>query len=184
SIDELRSGARIHIGEKKEEPLDFALWKGAKEGEIAWDSPWGQGRPGWHIECSAMAKKYLGETIDIHAVGQDLTFPHHENEIAQSEEGNEQTFANYWMHNGYIYIYNEKISKSLSNCVLTSELIKQHDPQFIPFFMLSFHYRNPINFTQELLERAQHSLGRVQTAYFNLEHRKQESLNLDQDANE
>ena len=184
SIDELRSGARIHIGEKKEDPLDFALWKGAKEGEIAWDSPWGQGRPGWHIECSAMAKKYLGETIDIHAGGQDLTFPHHENEIAQSEAGNEQTFANYWMHNGYINIDNEKMSKSLGNFVLTRELIEQHDPQVIRFFMLSVHYRNPINFTEELLESAKHSLERVQTAYFNLEHRKQASLNLDQDANE
>jgi len=184
SIDELRSGARIHIGEKKEDPLDFALWKGAKEGEVAWDSPWGQGRPGWHIECSAMAKKYLGETIDIHAGGQDLTFPHHENEIAQSEAGNEQTFANYWMHNGYINIDNEKMSKSLGNFVLTRELIEQHDPQVIRFFMLSVHYRNPINFTEELLESAKHSLERVQTAYFNLEHRKQASLNLDQDANE
>lgn len=108
SIDELRSGARIQVGEKKEDPLDFALWKKAKEGEIAWDSPWGEGRPGWHIECSAMAKKYLGETIDIHAGGQDLTFPHHENEIAQSEAHNDKTFANYWMHNGYINIDNEK----------------------------------------------------------------------------
>src|SRR5690625_732471 len=184
SSDELRSGARIHIGEKKEDPLDFALWKGAKDGEVAWDSPWGQGRPGWHIECSAMAKKYLGETIDIHAGGQDLTFPHHENEIAQSEAGNDQTFANYWMHNGYINIDNEKMSKSLGNFVLTRELIEQHDPQVIRFFMLSVHYRNPINFTEELLESAKHSLERVQTAYFNLEHRKQASLNLDQDANE
>src|SRR5690625_1275602 len=184
SIDELRAGARIKIGEKKSDPLDFALWKKAKEGEMAWDSPWGQGHPGWHIECSAMAKKYLGETIDIHAGGQDLTFPHHENEIAQSEAGNEQTFANYWMHNGYINIDNEKMSKSLGNFVLTRELIEQHDPQVIRFFMLSVHYRNPINFTEELLESAKHSLERVQTAYFNLEHRKQASLNLDQDANE
>src|SRR5690625_120192 len=112
SIDELRAGSRIQIGEIKEDPLDFALWKKAETGEVSWDSPWGAGRPGWHIECSAMSKKYLGETIDIHAGGQDLTFPHHENEIAQSEALNEQTFANYWMHNGYVNIDNEKMSKS------------------------------------------------------------------------
>src|SRR5690625_2754333 len=184
SIDELRSGARIKIGESKNDPLDFALWKKAKPNEIAWDSPWGKGRPGWHIECSAMAKKYLGETIDIHAGGQDLTFPHHENEIAQSEALNDQPFANYWMHNGYMNIDNEKMSKSLDNFVLTKDLDRKHDAQVIRFFMLSVHYRNPINFTEELLESAKHSLERVQTAYFNLEHRKQASLNLDQDANE
>src|SRR5690625_278980 len=184
SIDELRVGARIQVGGKKEDPLDFALWKQAKDGEVAWDSPWGVGRPGWHIECSAMAKKYLGETIDIHAGGQDLTFPHHENEIAQSESMNDKPFANYWMHNGYMNIDNEKMSKSLDNFVLTKDLDRKHDAQVIRFFMLSVHYRNPINFTEELLESAKHSLERVQTAYFNLEHRKQASLNLDQDANE
>ncbi|MFC2949296.1 cysteine--tRNA ligase [Virgibacillus sediminis] len=178
SIDELRSGARIQVGEKKEDPLDFALWKQAKDGEVAWDSPWGQGRPGWHIECSAMAKKYLGETIDIHAGGQDLTFPHHENEIAQSEAGNGKSFARYWMHNGYINIDNEKMSKSLGNFVLTRDLITQHDPQVIRFFMLSVHYRNPINFTEELLESAKNSLERIRTAYVNLKHRKQSSMNL------
>ncbi|GGA88475.1 cysteine--tRNA ligase [Ornithinibacillus halotolerans] len=181
SIDELRSGARIQIGEKKEDPLDFALWKGAKEGEISWDSPWGKGRPGWHIECSAMAKKYLGETIDIHAGGQDLTFPHHENEIAQSEANNGKTFANYWMHNGYININNEKMSKSLGNFVLTRELLEQHDPNVIRFFMLSVHYRNPINFSEDLLESAKNSLDRVITAYQNLGHRKSSSTNLDKD---
>lgn len=181
SIDELRSGARIQVGEKKADPLDFALWKQAKEGEIAWDSPWGKGRPGWHIECSAMAKKYLGETIDIHAGGQDLTFPHHENEIAQSEAGNEQPFANYWMHNGYINIENEKMSKSLGNFVLTRDIIANHDPQVIRFFMLSVHYRHPINFSEELLEAAKNSLERVKTAYHNLEHRKKSSLNLTND---
>lgn len=118
SIEDLRSGARIEVGEKKQDPLDFALWKAAKEGEIYWDSPWGKGRPGWHIECSAMAKKFLGDTIDIHAGGQDLTFPHHENEIAQSEALTEKPFANYWMHNGYINIDNEKMSKSLGNFIL------------------------------------------------------------------
>lgn len=184
SIDELRSGARIQVGDKKADPLDFALWKTAKKGEVAWDSPWGRGRPGWHIECSAMAKKYLGETIDIHAGGQDLAFPHHENEIAQSEAANDQTFANYWMHNGYINIDNEKMSKSLGNFVLTKDLIKQHDPQVIRFFMLSVHYRNPINFTEELLESARHSLERIKTAYFNLEHRKDKSMNLDQGTDE
>ena len=148
SIDELRSGARIQVGEKKDDPLDFALWKNAKDGEISWESPWGEGRPGWHIECSAMAKKYLGETIDIHAGGQDLTFPHHENEIAQSEANNDKTFANYWIHNGYIQIENEKMSKSLGNFILVKDIVEQFDPNIIRFFMLSVHYRNPINFSQ------------------------------------
>ena len=178
SIDELRAGARIQIGEIKEDPLDFALWKRAKEGEIAWDSPWGKGRPGWHIECSAMAKKYLGETIDIHAGGQDLTFPHHENEIAQSEALNEKPFAHYWMHNGYMNINNEKMSKSLGNFILTKDLIEEHDPMVIRFFMLSVHYRNPINFTDALLSSAKTSFDRIRTTYANLEHRKQSSANL------
>ncbi len=150
SIDELRSGARIQVGEKKQNPLDFTLWKQTKDGEIAWEAPWGTGRPGWHIECSAMAKKYLGDTIDIHAGGQDLTFPHHENEIAQSEAGNGSTFANYWMHNGYINIDNEKMSKSLGNFVLAHDLIQKHDPKVVRFFMLSVHYRHPINFSDTL----------------------------------
>src|SRR5690625_2867462 len=160
SIDELRSGARIQVGEMKEDPLDFALWKNAKDGEVSWDSPWGKGRPGWHIECSAMAKKYLGETIDIHAGGQDLTFPHHENEIAQSEALNDQTFANYWMHNGYVNIDNEKMSKSLGNFILARDLIEQYDPNIIRFFMLSVHYRSPINFSDELIESAKSSFER------------------------
>lgn len=178
SIDELRSGARIQIGEKKEDPLDFALWKSAKEGEISWDSPWGKGRPGWHIECSAMVKKYLGDTIDIHAGGQDLTFPHHENEIAQSEANTGKTFANYWIHNGYININNEKMSKSLGNFVLARDLIAKYDPQVLRFFMLSVHYRNPINFTEELLQSAHNSFDRIKTAYQNLEHRKETSMDL------
>ena len=181
SIEELRSGARIQVGEKKEDPLDFALWKKAKDGEIAWDSPWGKGRPGWHIECSAMAKKYLGETIDIHAGGQDLAFPHHENEIAQSEALNEKQFANYWMHNGYMNINNEKMSKSLNNFVLTKDLIANHDPMVLRFFMLSVHYRNPINFTASLLESAKNSFDRIKTSYFNLEHRKASSTNINID---
>ncbi|MYL47043.1 cysteine--tRNA ligase [Virgibacillus halodenitrificans] len=178
SVDELRSGARIQVGEKKEDPLDFALWKKAKDGEIAWDSPWGEGRPGWHIECSAMVKKYLGETIDIHAGGQDLTFPHHENEIAQSEAMTGKSFARYWMHNGYINIENEKMSKSLGNFVLTRDLINQYNPQVLRFFMLSVHYRHPINFSAELLESAENSLERIKTAYSNLEHRKNSSMDL------
>ena len=184
SIDELRAGARIKVGEKKSDPLDFALWKSAKPDEIAWESPWGKGRPGWHIECSAMAKKYLGETIDIHAGGQDLTFPHHENEIAQSEALNDKPFANYWMHNGYMNIDNEKMSKSLNNFILTKDLIQEHDPQVIRFFMLSVHYRNPINFTDELLEGAKNSFERIQTAYFNLGHRKNSSTNIAEDTEE
>lgn len=181
SIDELRSGARIRVGEKKEDPLDFTLWKHTKDKEIAWDSPWGKGRPGWHIECSAMAKKFLGETIDIHAGGQDLTFPHHENEIAQSESLNDKPFANYWMHNGYMNIDNEKMSKSLGNFVLTKDLIEQYDPMMLRFFMLSVHYRNPINFTSELLQSAENSFERLKTAYANLQHRKQTSANLGTD---
>ncbi|KGX89380.1 cysteine--tRNA ligase [Pontibacillus marinus] len=178
SIDELRSGARIEVGEKKEDPIDFTLWKSAKDNEISWESPWSKGRPGWHIECSAMAKKYLGDTIDIHAGGQDLTFPHHENEIAQSEACNDKTFANYWMHNGYINIENEKMSKSLGNFVLVNDIIKQHDPQVIRFFMLTVHYRHPINFSEALLQGAKSSLERIKNAHQNLEHRKQSSTNL------
>ncbi|WP_409252515.1 cysteine--tRNA ligase [Bacillus sp. SCS-153A] len=178
SIDELKVGARIEAGDKKEDPLDFVLWKAAKEGEIFWESPWGQGRPGWHIECSAMAKKYLGETIDIHAGGQDLAFPHHENEIAQSEALNDKTFARYWMHNGYINIDNEKMSKSLGNFVLVHDIIKEQDPQVLRFFMLSVHYRHPINYNLELLENAKTGLDRLKTSYENLKHRKEVSAEL------
>lgn len=178
SVDDLKSGARIEVGEKKEDALDFALWKAAKEGEIHWESPWGKGRPGWHIECSAMARKYLGDTIDIHAGGQDLTFPHHENEIAQSEALTGKTFARYWMHNGYININNEKMSKSLGNFVLVHDIIKHFDPQVLRFFMLSVHYRNPINYSEELLENAGSGLERIKTSYQNLKHRLQSSTNL------
>ncbi|SFB24757.1 MULTISPECIES: cysteine--tRNA ligase [unclassified Bacillus (in: firmicutes)] len=183
-IEELRLGARIEVGEKKQDALDFALWKAAKVGEIAWESPWGQGRPGWHIECSAMAKKYLGDTIDIHAGGQDLTFPHHENEIAQSEALSGKTFANYWMHNGYINIDNEKMSKSLGNFVLVHDIIKIHDPQVLRFFMLSVHYRNPINYSEELLENTLAAFERITTSYQNLKHRKETSVNLAEDSQE
>ncbi|MFY0778840.1 cysteine--tRNA ligase [Peribacillus simplex] len=178
SIDELRVGARIEIGEKKQDALDFALWKAAKDDEISWESPWGKGRPGWHIECSAMVKKYLGDTIDIHAGGQDLAFPHHENEIAQSEALTGKTFANYWMHNGYINIENEKMSKSLGNFVLVHDIIQKHDPQVLRFFMLSVHYRHPINYSEEVLENVKASLGRLRTSYQNLKHRLQVSDGL------
>lgn len=171
SIDELKVGARIEESAIKADPLDFALWKSAKEGEIAWDSPWGKGRPGWHIECSVMAREHLGDTIDIHAGGQDLTFPHHENEIAQSEAMTGKPFANYWMHNGYINIDNEKMSKSLGNFILVHEIRKQIDPKVLRFFMLSVHYRHPVNFSQELVESAANGLERIQTAYNNLQHR-------------
>lgn len=177
-IADLRHGARIEVGEKKQDPLDFALWKAAKEGEIFWESPWGQGRPGWHIECSAMARKYLGDTIDIHAGGQDLAFPHHENEIAQSEALTGKTFARYWMHNGYININNEKMSKSLGNFILVHDIIKQYDPQLIRFFMLSVHYRHPINFSEELLQSTNNGLERIKTAYGNLKHRMESSTDL------
>lgn len=178
SVDDLQVGARIEVGDRKEDDLDFALWKSAKEGEIYWESPWGLGRPGWHIECSAMAKKYLGETIDIHAGGQDLTFPHHENEIAQSEALSGKLFSRYWMHNGYINIDNEKMSKSLGNFVLVHDIIKRHNPQVLRFFMLSVHYRNPINYSEELLESTKAAFERLTTSYQNLNHRKEASTDL------
>lgn len=178
SIDDLHAGARIEVGEKKQDPLDFVLWKAAKEGEIFWDSPWGKGRPGWHIECSAMARKYLGDSIDIHAGGQDLAFPHHENEIAQSEACTGKTFAKYWMHNGYINIDNEKMSKSLGNFVLVHDILKKHDPQVLRFFMLSVHYRHPINYSDELLGNAAAALDRLKTSYHNLQHRLSTATDL------
>lgn len=170
-LEELQAGARVEVNEKKESPLDFALWKSAKPGEITWDSPWSPGRPGWHIECSAMALKFLGETIDIHAGGTDLVFPHHENEIAQSECLTGKTFARYWLHNGMININNEKMSKSLGNFLLTRELVQRYGGQLIRFFLLTGHYRGPINFSMELLEQAANGLERIATAYTNLLHR-------------
>ncbi|MFJ8237420.1 cysteine--tRNA ligase [Ureibacillus sp. NPDC094379] len=184
SIDDLKVGARIEAGEKKEDPLDFALWKAAKPGEIHWSSPWGEGRPGWHIECSVMAREHLGDTIDIHAGGQDLTFPHHENEIAQSESYTGKTFARYWMHNGYINIDNEKMSKSLGNFVLVHDIRQQIDPQVLRFFMLSVHYRHPINFAQDLVESAKAGLERLRTAYSNLQHRLKTTTDLTDKAEE
>lgn len=181
SIDELRVGARIDAGEKKQDSLDFALWKAAKEGEISWESPWGEGRPGWHIECSAMVHDHFGDTIDIHAGGQDLTFPHHENEIAQSEALTEKPFANYWLHNGYININNEKMSKSLGNFVLVHDILKEHDAQVLRLFMLSVHYRHPINYSVDLLESTKNALDRLRTSYENLLHRAQSSTDLTDD---
>lgn len=178
SLDELELGASNRLGQetmKKEDPLDFALWKTAKEGEISWDSPWGKGRPGWHIECSVMATKYLGDTIDIHAGGQDLTFPHHENEIAQTEAKTCQTFANYWIHNGFVTMNDEKMSKSIGNVVLVKELREQHDPRALRFFMSTAHYRRPINYSQEAIEEAKTNLNRIETAYFNAHHRLQQA---------
>ncbi|MEM5018549.1 cysteine--tRNA ligase [Metabacillus indicus] len=181
SVDELRVGARIEAGDKKQDALDFALWKAAKPGEISWDSPWGKGRPGWHIECSAMVHDHFGDTIDIHAGGQDLTFPHHENEIAQSEALTEKPFANYWLHNGYININNEKMSKSLGNFVLVHDIIKEHNPQVLRMFMLSVHYRHPINYSVDLLESTKNAFDRLQTSYTNLQHRSKSSSELTDD---
>ena len=171
NIEDLESGARIAVGEIKEDPLDFALWKAQKEeDEIAWDCPWGKGRPGWHIECSAMSRKFLGDTIDIHAGGQDLQFPHHENEIAQSECCNGVPFANYWMHNGYITIDNEKMSKSKGNFFTVRDILKEYDGEVMRFFLLSGHYRNPINFSDSLMEQAKAGLGRMRNAKETLKH--------------
>ena len=162
-LEDLQLGARIGVGEKKEDPMDFALWKAKKPGEPAWKCPWGEGRPGWHIECSAMANRYLGETIDIHSGGKDLIFPHHENEIAQSEAANGKPFANYWLHNGFINVNNEKMSKSLGNFFTIRDISAKYDYEVIRFFMLSAHYRSPINFSDELMEQAKTSLGRIYT---------------------
>jgi len=171
NIEDLEAGARIEVGEKKQDPLDFALWKAQKSSdEPAWESPWGKGRPGWHIECSVMSTKYLGETIDIHAGGQDLTFPHHENEIAQTEAQTGKPFANYWMHNGYITIDNEKMSKSKGNFFTVREILKEYDGEVIRFFLLSGHYRNPINFSRELMDQAKNALSRIRNAKNNLIH--------------
>ena len=162
-IEDLQSGARIAIGEKKENPLDFALWKAAKEGEPYWDSPWGKGRPGWHIECSAMNKRFLGDTIDIHCGGQDLIFPHHENEIAQSECANGCTFSKYWMHNGYINVYNVKMSKSLGNFKTVREIANVYGYEVIRYFLISSHYRSPINYSLEIIEQCKSALERLYT---------------------
>ena len=162
--DELEAGARIEVNSQKRHPMDFVLWKSKKEGEPGWNSPWGEGRPGWHIECSVMSRRYLGDTIDIHAGGQDLKFPHHENEIAQSEARSGKTFSNYWMHNEYININNEKMSKSKGNFFTVRDISKLYDLEVVRLFMLSTHYRNPINFSDEILNQSKAGLERLYNA--------------------
>jgi len=169
NLEELQAGARVDVSEIKENPIDFVLWKSAKEGEPAWQSPWGMGRPGWHIECSVMARHYLGETIDIHAGGQDLTFPHHENEVAQSEALNSCTFANYWMHNGFLSIDQRKMSKSLGNFFTVREAAKSYGYDAIRMFMLQSHYRSPLNYSADILLQAKQGLERLYNAVDNLE---------------
>lgn len=169
TLDDLQSGARIKVDELKEDPLDFALWKSAKANEPFWESPWGRGRPGWHIECSAMAEKYLGKTIDIHCGGQDLIFPHHENEIAQSECCNGVKFANYWIHNGYININSQKMSKSLGNFFTVREIAEKYGYEPIRYLMISSHYRNPINFSEDIIIQCKSALDRLYTFRKNLQ---------------
>jgi cysteinyl-tRNA synthetase len=170
-IEDLESGARVDVDERKKSPLDFALWKHRKsDDEIAWESPWGMGRPGWHIECSAMSKKYLGDTIDIHAGGQDLTFPHHENEIAQSEAATGKKFADYWMHNGYITIDNTKMSKSEGNFFTVRDILEDYSGETIRFFLLAGHYRSPIDFSRKLMEQSRSALDRMINAKNTLSH--------------
>lgn len=173
SLEDLELGSRIEVDERKEDPMDFVLWKAQKPGEPAWDSPWGMGRPGWHIECSAMANRYLGDTIDIHSGGQDLIFPHHENEIAQSEAANGKPFARYWLHNGFINVNGEKMAKSRGNFFTVRDIAKEFDYEVIRFFMLSAHYRSPINFSDELLEQAKNGLERIYNCLENLEYLKE-----------
>ena len=164
NLEDLESGARVSVDEQKEDPLDFALWKAQKPGEPAWQSPWGMGRPGWHIECSAMSTTYLGDTFDIHCGGKDLLFPHHENEIAQTSGATGKPYVNYWMHNGFININNEKMSKSTGNFFTVRDIAKEFDLEAVRMFMLSAHYRSPINFSRELIEQAQSSLERLYIA--------------------
>ncbi|WP_212904752.1 cysteine--tRNA ligase [Clostridium polyendosporum] len=170
NLDDLQLGARINVDERKNDPMDFAIWKAQKPGEPAWKSPWGMGRPGWHIECSCMVKKILGETIDIHAGGSDLVFPHHENEIAQSEALNGEPFARYWLHSAFVNVNNQKMSKSLNNFFTAREILEKYDADIIRFLMLSAHYRQQVNFSEELLESAKASVERLYNAISNLEH--------------
>lgn len=183
-IEELELGARIDVDDKKEDPLDFVLWKSKKEGEPGWQSPWGEGRPGWHIECSVMSRRYLGDTIDIHAGGQDLQFPHHENEIAQSECRSGHVFAKYWMHNGYINVDGEKMSKSLGNFFTVRDISEKYDLGLVRFFLLSTQYRNPVNFSDTVLEQAKAGLERLENARdkaeFLLEMKADSSLSEDE----
>jgi cysteinyl-tRNA synthetase len=171
TLENLIAGARVEVSELKKNPTDFALWKAAKPGEIAWDSPWGKGRPGWHIECSAMNRKYLGEQIDIHGGGVDLTFPHHENELAQTEACTHKRFARYWMHNAFVNLGNEKMSKSTGNFLTARELLEKHGGSVLRYLLLSAHYRNPVNFSEELVENAKAGYERITTAIGSLKHR-------------
>ena len=185
NIDDLESGARISVDEKKQDPLDFALWKARKEeSEPAWESPWGMGRPGWHIECSAMSNKYLGATIDIHAGGQDLEFPHHENEIAQSEAYSGHKFVNYWMHNAYITINSEKMSKSKGNFFTVRDILGKYSGEDMRYFLLSGHYRSPINFSDELMEQAENSMARMHNAVKTLKHLEKNGTDVPMTAEE
>ncbi len=170
TIEDLVSGARVGVNNKKRNPVDFALWKAVKPGEPHWESPWGNGRPGWHIECSAMTAKHLGETIDIHAGGQDLVFPHHQNEIAQSEAFSGKTYVNYWVHNGYINIDNQKMSKSKGNFFTVRDILKEYDSEVVRFFMISAQYRSPVNFSRELIQASENALERLYTAKDNLDY--------------
>ena len=178
-LEELEAGARINISEQKEDPMDFALWKAAKEGEPFWESPWGKGRPGWHIECSAMSKSILGETIDLHCGGQDLIFPHHENEIAQSECANGTCFSRYWMHNGYINIDNRKMSKSLGNFFTAREIGEKYGYEVIRYIMVASHYRSPINYSTEIIEQAKASLDRLYNCRENLAFAKENAKDIE-----
>ncbi|MBI4195513.1 MAG: cysteine--tRNA ligase [Betaproteobacteria bacterium] len=164
SLDELRAGERVEVDAAKRDPLDFVLWKRAKAGEPSWDSPWGKGRPGWHIECSVMSSTILGKHFDIHGGGQDLQFPHHENEIAQSEGAHQHPFVNYWMHNGFVRVDNEKMSKSLGNFFTVREILAKYDPEVVRFFIIRAHYRSPLNYSDQHLEDAKHALTRLYTA--------------------
>ena len=170
NIAELRSGSRVKVDKRKKEAIDFALWKRAKEGEPNWESPWGKGRPGWHIECSAMSMKYLGKTFDIHAGGSDLIFPHHENEIAQSEAHNGQQFVKYWMHNGYLCLNNKKMSKSLGNIMKVREIREKYSGEATRYFILSAHYRNPLDFCEEQLQQSRKSLQRLKNTIYNVKY--------------
>ena len=183
-IEDLQSGARIAVGDVKENPLDFALWKAAKPGEPAWDSPWGPGRPGWHIECSAMSNRYLGKTIDIHCGGEDLQFPHYENEIAQSEAANGCEFVHYWMHNGFLNIDNRKMSKSLGNFFTVREAAEAYGYETIRLFMLSAHYRSPLNYSADILHQAQNSLDRLYSAEDHLKYLVENGAEGDRNAAE
>jgi cysteinyl-tRNA synthetase len=164
SLEQLRAGERVDVDRNKQDALDFVLWKSAKPGEPAWDSPWGKGRPGWHIECSAMSERYLGAHFDIHGGGQDLQFPHHENEIAQSEGAHGHQFVNYWMHNGFVRVDNEKMSKSLGNFFTVREVLARYDPEVVRFFILRAHYRSPLNYSDQHLDDARQALTRLYTA--------------------